>query len=114
MIYFMSVSTLMYDVTNNFTPPNISNLFISSNQVHKHDTRFSCRGNYYVKYSHSAQQNKSFSKIGVRIYNSIPTRMLKLTKNNFKKMLNEALHHMLSEADDYINLETIIREVTKR
>jgi hypothetical protein len=71
MLYFKSVSMLMHDVYNNMTPLNISNLFISAREVNKCNTRFSSGSNFYVKNSHLDKLHRSFSRTGVRIWNSI-------------------------------------------
>ena len=58
MLYLKSVSNLMHDISNNLAPSNINSLFIASDQVHKHKTRSSAKGNYYVKYSRLNKQKK--------------------------------------------------------
>ena len=45
MLYFKSVSSLMYDITNGVAPNNISDLFIQIGKVHLHSTRSSIAGN---------------------------------------------------------------------
>lgn len=87
MIYFKSIVNLMHDVFNNVTPPKISNLFTSIDEVHTHDTRSTSIGNYYTKYSRTNQKRKSFSRIGVKMWNSIPLELRKLSKNSFKKKI---------------------------
>ena len=39
LLYFKSVAVLMYDVSNNTSPPQISNLFDYQHNIHSHNTR---------------------------------------------------------------------------
>ena len=90
MLYFKSVSILMHDVFNRQTPCNISNLFECSNELHNYNTRFSLAGNYYVKYSRSNHLLKSFSRLGTKIWNSIPQELRNLPKFVFKTNLQKS------------------------
>ena len=40
MLYFKSVVSLLHDIENHCAPPNISQLFTRSEQVHSYSTRF--------------------------------------------------------------------------
>ena len=66
-LYFKSVDVLMHDISNNLSPPNIANLFISKASIHSYKTRSSSRGDYFVKPSRLDKQIKSFSRNGVKI-----------------------------------------------
>ena len=103
----------MHDVVKNLTPPNMFNLFISSNILHKHDTRFSSKDNYFIKFFRLEKQNNSFSRVGGKIWSSIPTDLRRLPKNNFKKHLHQKLLHLLSKEDDYIDQKDIIKKIGK-
>ena len=48
MIYLETMSTLMYDISNNSAPQNISRLFRKSNLIHPYKTRSSFSGNFYI------------------------------------------------------------------
>ena len=37
MLYFETMSTLMYDISNNYVPQNISRLFSKSNSIHPYN-----------------------------------------------------------------------------
>ena len=50
----------------------ISDLFIRSNQIHSHYTRFSAGGNFHVQRSRLSQLLLSFTRSGERIWNKIP------------------------------------------
>ena len=53
MLYFESVSKLMYDVNNNLAPKNITDLF----------TQIDTAGNYLVKYSRTTLQKMLFLEL---------------------------------------------------
>ena len=72
MLYFKSVSILMHDVFNKQTLCNVSDRFNCSNELHNYNTRFSLAGNFYIKYSRCNHLLKSFSRLGAKIWNSIP------------------------------------------
>ena len=73
----------MHDISNSLTPTNISNLLASQSNIHSYNTRPSSRGDYYVKHSSLDKQTKSFSRYGVKIWNSLPCKMRQMSKNNF-------------------------------
>ena len=59
MLYFETMSTSMYDISNNSAPQNISTLFRKSNLIHPYKTRSSSSGNFYIQYSRPNQQHNS-------------------------------------------------------
>ena len=103
LLYFKSVAILMHDISNSLTPTNISNLFASQSNIHSYNTRSSSRGDYYVKHSRLDKQTKSFSRYGVKIWNSLPCEMRQMSKNNFKINVHDTLLRILSEENDYID-----------
>ena len=97
MLYFQSVSMLMHDVyNNNKTPTNISNLFISVREVNMYNTRFSSTSNFNARNSHISNLKNSFSRAGVRIWNSIRDNLRNISKGKFKKKLQELLFSIFS------------------
>ena len=71
--YFKTICLInMHDVSKNVSPPNVSNSFTYSSKVHHHNTRFSAAGNFYIKHSRTDHMKNSFSRIGAKIWNSIP------------------------------------------
>ena len=75
MLYFETRSTLMYDISNNSAPQNISRLFRKSNLIHPYKTRSSSSGNFYIQYSYSIirlnQQHNSTTRFGARVWNCL-------------------------------------------
>ena len=111
LLYYKSVSILMHNVSRTVVPPNISALFTPLSQVHEHNTRSSTRKNFHVEYSGLDVQSKSFSRMGGRIWNSIPTELREKPKNHFKKVLHRKLLQILEKKDDYIDILTIQKEI---
>ena len=66
MLYFEYSAILMHDISNNRAPSKISELFVRSNIIHSHYTRFCAKGN--VHRSRLNQLSLSFSRSGVRIW----------------------------------------------
>ena len=67
MLYFKYSAILRHDISNNRTPSRISELFVRSNMIHSHYTRFSAASNFYVQRSRLNQVLLSFSRGGVRV-----------------------------------------------
>ena len=107
----LSVAVLMHDISNNLSPPNIANLFISKASIHSYKTRSSSRGDYFVKPSRLDKQIKSFSRNGVKIWNKLPCEIRHLSKSNFKIKIHNILLQRLSEENDYIDLSVLITKI---
>ena len=86
LLYFKSVAILMHDVFNNLSPPQITNSFNFQSNIHPYNTRPSSRGNFFVQYSRLEKQSKSFSRVGVKVWNSLPCCVTRL-----KRILNAKL-----------------------
>ena len=95
MLYFKYSATLMHDISNNRAPSNISELFVRSNMIHSHYTRFCASGNFYVQRSRLNQLLLSFSSSGVRIWNKIPLTLREQHKDPFKRKLHKLLIKVL-------------------
>ena len=104
LLYFKSVAILMHDVSNNKSPPQISNLFTYQHNIHSHNTRSSIRGNFFLEYSRLDKLNMSFSRNGVRIWNNLSNETRQMSKVNFKRNIHNMLLQKLTEANEYIDL----------
>ena len=98
-------------LSSSVVPPNISALFTPLSQVHEHNNRSSTRKNFHVEYSGLDVQSKSFSRMGGRSWNSIPTELREKSKNHFKRVLHRKLLQILEKKDNYIDILTIQKEV---
>ena len=104
LLYFKSVAVLMYDVSNNPSPPQISKLFNYQHNIHSHNTRSSTRGNFFLEYSRLDKQNMSFSSNGVRVCNNLSNEIRQMPKVKFKRNIHNMLLQKLSQANEYIDL----------
>ena len=91
---------------NNCLPEAFSNLFIEPSQVHSYDTRFSETSGLYIKYSRTNHLKYSFSRIGARIWNSIPLSIRVHPKLKFKASSHQLLLYILELEDTYIDTPT--------
>jgi membrane carboxypeptidase/penicillin-binding protein len=53
--------------------------------------------------------HRSFSRTGVRIWNSVSDDLCNSSKNKFKRKLHEILLSILIEEEDYVDLATIMK-----
>ena len=109
LLYFKSVTILMHDVFNNLSPPQITNSFNFQSNIHPYNTRSLSRGNFFVQYSRLEKQNKSFSRVGVKVWNSLPVEMRHTSKADFKRKIHNLVLQKFLEADDYIDLPDLIK-----
>ena len=107
MLYFKYLAILMYDISNNRAPSKISELFVPSNMIHSHYTRFSAAGNFYVQRSRLNQLLLSFPRSGVRIWNKTPLTLREQRKDPFKCKLRKLLIKVLETMKVYVDMTTI-------
>ena len=107
MLYFKYSAILMHDISHNSAPSKISELFVRSNTIHSHYTRFSAAGNFYVLRSSLNQLLLSFSRGGVRIWNKIPLTSCEQGKDPFKRKLHKLLIKVLETKKVYVDMSTI-------
>ena len=92
---------------NHCAPPNTSQLFTRSEQVHSHSTRFSVAGSFYVKQARTNHQLLSFSRVGAKIWNGIPPELRKLRKAPFKRKLTHLLLRILETEEMNVDMRCI-------
>ena len=97
----------MHVISNNRAPSKIFQLFVCSNMIHSHYTRFSAAGNFYVQKSRLNQLLLSFSRSGVRIWNKIPFTLREQRKDPFKRKLHKLLIKVLETKKVYVDMSTI-------
>ena len=81
----------MHDVVNHCAPSKITDLFVRSDCIHSHNTRFSGVGNVYVQRSRTNQQlYYSFQELGQESGTKfLRLKLRKLSKMPFKKKLHK-------------------------
>ena len=86
MLYAEKVSSTMFDVSCMNAPSTICDFFTKANSKHKHETRFSSSGNYYVQTSRLNLNQDSFSRFEAKLWNAIRNEFRQLSKGAFKKI----------------------------
>ena len=72
----------MDDIDNPNAPLNIVQLFEKTSSIHLYYTRPSTSGKIYVKSSRLEIQKHSFSRLGVKLWNEIPSHIADLPKKH--------------------------------
>ena len=105
LLYFKSVASLLHDIANLRAPPNISELFTRSAQIHSYSTRSAVAGNFHIKTSRTNQQLFSFSRIGANIWNGIiPHKVRELEKAPFKRKSKHMLLQILQTGEMNVDM----------
>ena len=107
MLYFKLVASLLHDIEIHCSPLNISQLFTRSEQVHPYSTRFSVAGSFYIKQARTNHQLLSFSRVGAKIWNGIPSEFRKLRKAPFKRQLTHLLLKILKTEEMNVDMRYI-------
>ena len=113
MLYLETMSTLMYDISNNSAPQNISRLFRKSNLIHLHKSRSSFSGNFYIQHSRLNQQHNSITRFGARVWNCLPPQVRQLPKKQFKKRVREILFAIPHAEDTSVEAPTFLLKMAK-
>ena len=98
----------MHDINDDKTPANMLNLFQKTSNIHSYNTRSSTSGKFYVKSSRLEIQNNSFSWLGVKLWNRMPSYITNIPKKAFKRLLRKLLFNILEKEDNYIQIPMII------
>ena len=88
-MYYKSVASLMHDINNNNSLPNLLNLFEKTSTIHLYHTRSSTSGNFHVKSLKLKIDKNSFSRSGVKLWNEIPCHIRDLTKRDLRKCFTD-------------------------
>ena len=73
----------MYDVHAKTAPKSLLDKFAKINTKHHYNTRLSAKECFSVKFSRTEEMKKSFTRIGVSIWNSIPLSVKTLNISNY-------------------------------
>ena len=101
----------MHDVSNDFVPSTQKDMFIPTAKIHSYNTRASVSNNFYIQKSNIEIKRKSFSRIGAKLWNEMPTKLRALPKAIFKKKIKTILSKILESEDSYEDLESIISKI---
>ena len=98
----------MYDISNNSAPRNVMDLFTQVATVHSYNTKSSTAGNYQIKSSRTNQQHNAFSRVGAKVWNSVPEYLRNLKKKDFTRKIHTLLIETINNEDDYVDLCLIL------
>ena len=110
-MHYKLLAETMNDVSNDLVPSNLKDLFIPTAKIHSYNTEASASKNFYIQKSNTEIKRKSFSRIGAKLWNEIPTKLRALPKATFKKKIKIILLNILESEDSYKDLESIISKV---
>ena len=110
-LYCESISNLVHDINNNNAPLNIVHFFERTSSIHSYYTRLSTSGMFSVKSFRLAIEKHSFCRLGVKLWNEIPSHITDLPKKTFTMVLRQLLFDVLEKEDDYIEIPMIIKNV---
>ena len=104
----------MHDVKNRAAPVNILNIFQNTSDIHSYNTRSSKSNNFYIKQSKLEIQRKSFSHVGVKWWNEVPSCIRELPKRAFKKRIRSILLDILQNENTYPDIESHSCKIKRR
>ena len=106
-LFFQQLSYLMYDVHAKTAPKSLLDEFAKISTKHHYNMRLSAKERFSVKFSRTEKMKKSFTRIGVSIWNSIPLSV------NFRKKIKSLLLNVLGNEDNYLNVNYLIEYFVK-
>ena len=98
--YYKLLAETMHDASNYIIPSRLKDLFIPTVKIHSYNTRSSVSNNFYIKNSKLEIEQKSFSRIGAKLWNEIPTKLRTLPKLIFKRKICMILFNILESYSD--------------
>ena len=108
LLYLESISHLMFDVVNNNAPLHIQDMFINLDAVHTYNTCSRTFINLFYKLSRLEIQKRSFSRVGVNMWNKIPEDLRELSKFCFKNQLKTILFNNLILNGYHVEISKLI------
>ena len=101
----------MHDVSNDLVPSNLKDVFLPTAKVHSYNTRSSASKNFFIKKSRLEIKRKSYSRVGVRLWNERPTKLRIQPKIKFKDKIRWILFNIFESKGNYIDVETLMRKL---
>ena len=83
-------------------------------QFHNYNTRSAARKNLYQPQTRLNISYKSFSSIGVKVWNSLSPSIRSLSKSLFKKKCKHLFVKSLLSSDDYVGVAHIMQTLSKQ
>ena len=113
LLYFEAVLHSIYDVSNNSAPKDISEKFVKTSLIHSYNMRAASCGKYHIQFSRLNQQRNSFSCLGAKAWNCLPSQVhvCNLPKLAFKKSIRKALFAALESEEDDIEAPNLLFKI---
>ena len=108
MIYVKESAYMLYDILKADASEALHELFTKTSKYHNYDTRMVAKDNLYINSSRLELQKRSFSRVGILIWNSIDLNLRSSRKQTFKAKIHQALLTILKDQNDYVNVPMII------
>ena len=110
-LHYKLLAETMHDISNDLVPSNLKKNFLPKAKVHSYNTRSSASKNFFIKKSRLEIKRNSFSRVGARLWNELPTKLRMQPKIKFKKKIRWILFNILVLEDNYIDVEILIRQL---
>ena len=103
----------MYDINSNFAQIKISNLFSKIISIHSYSIGSSTsEHSFFTKQSGLNVQIKTFSRVGVKIWNGISTSLKNLSRiKKKKKAIRTKVIEILETGNSYAEMDTLINKM---
>ena len=82
-MHYKLLAEAMHGVSDDLGPSNLKDLFVPTVKIHSYNTRALVSENFYVQKSNTEIKRKSFSRIGAKLWNEIPTKLRALLYSYF-------------------------------
>ena len=114
LLYFQTVSNLMYDISKKTAPENICKKFIRCSSIHLHHIRASTSEHFYIKYSRTNQLNNSIAIFGAKVWNCLPLGIRRLPRTAFQQKIRHLLFQIFDAEDSYVDSPTQLNKIAKQ
>ena len=111
MLYAEKVSSIVFDVSCVNAPSNICDFFTRANSKHKHETRFSSSGNYYVQTSRVNVNKILFPGLELNFGTQFLTNFVESPKELLKKNFHNFLLSIMEADDDYVEVPILLQKM---
>ena len=72
-MHYKLLAEAMHDIKNDLVLSNLKDLSVPTVKIHSYNTQALVSKNFYIQKSNTEIKRKSFSRIGAKLWNEIPT-----------------------------------------
>ena len=103
-LFFQQLSYLVYDVHAKTAPKSLLDKFGKINIKHHYNKWLSAKECLSVKFLRAEKLKKSFTRIAMFIWKSIPLSVKTFNISNLRKKIKSLLLNVLANEDNYLNV----------